>query len=177
MEAISATSVSPHNCEARYTKGVPEGPPAGKAAHLEGERGRAVTKKMGVGKARYLAVGASVLGTLLGGTATAQQPVRVESVVTIRYSGERDAFQGRVSSAEERCVRKRIVLLKKVVKDGPDRVLSRDVTNREGRYRMEGFRNPRGRFYAVARRKEVTPPGVVNPTTICTRSRSNRIRP
>ncbi len=136
-----------------------------------------MTERMGVGKARYLAVGVSVLGTLLGGTATAQQPVRVESVVTIRYSGERDAFQGRVSSAEERCVRNRKVLLKKVVKDGPNRVVGRDVTNREGRYRMDGFRSPRGRFFAVAKRKEVTPPGVVNPTTICTRSRSPRIRP
>jgi hypothetical protein len=132
---------------------------------------------MGVGKARYLAAGVCVLGTLLGGTATAQQPVRVESVVTIRYSGERDAFQGRVSSVEERCVRNRVVLLKKVVTDGPDQVVSRDVTNTEGRYRMGGFGNPRGRFYAVAKRKEVTPPGSINPTTICTRSRSPRIRP
>ncbi|MDP9068249.1 MAG: hypothetical protein M3N53_07890 [Actinomycetota bacterium] len=136
-----------------------------------------MTEETGVGRTVRLAAGITLFSMMLGGSAVSQQLVRVESVVTVRYSSEREAFRGRVSSSEQRCVRRRVVLLKKARRDRPDQALSRDVTNRRGRYHIGGFRNPRGRFYTVAKRKEITPPGVVNPTIICTRSRSATIRP
>ncbi|MDQ4144791.1 MAG: hypothetical protein M3198_13825 [Actinomycetota bacterium] len=101
---------------------------------------------------------------------------RVESAVTIIYSQRANAFRGTVSSAEDRCERDRKVLVKKVRK-GTNRLVASDLTGSQGRWRTGGFPSPRGRFYAVAKRKEITPPGVVNPTIICVRARSATIRP
>ncbi|MDP9405095.1 MAG: hypothetical protein M3O86_00615 [Actinomycetota bacterium] len=74
-------------------------------------------------------------------------------VVTIRYAAARDRFAGLVDTVgRRRCDTFRAVRVHRV-RDGADPVVGRDTTDRDGRWRVTGVPDARGRFYAVAAKK------------------------
>lgn len=97
----------------------------------------------------------------------------ITSRVSIRYREATDAFRGRVRSPSARCERKRLVIVKKV-RPGRDRRLGADVTNNKGRWRLGPFRDPDGRFYATARRKQFV--DQAGRSVVCRKARSRTIR-
>jgi hypothetical protein len=89
----------------------------------------------------------------------------VKSSITI--SG---TFEGRVRSSDAGCKRARTVIVKRV-KNGPDRVVGRDVTNDSGAYRVPA-QNPSGRFYALATKKA----DGASISRNCLKARSKKVR-
>jgi hypothetical protein len=95
----------------------------------------------------------------------------VNTKVTIAY--RKNAFRGAARSRNNRCERRRRVVVHKV-KKGRDGTVSQDLTNRRGRWKVRmGVR--RGRYYATVAAKTVA--GSNNRTIGCKRARSRRIRP
>jgi hypothetical protein len=96
----------------------------------------------------------------------------VDSRITIAH--RREGFLGRVSSRNNRCERRRRVVLKRV-KRGRDKTVSRDLTNRRGKWKIRMPNPRRGRYYATVNAKSFA--GRNNRTIRCKRARSRRIRP
>ena len=89
----------------------------------------------------------------------------VKSTMTITGS-----FEGRVPSSDASCEQLRKVVVKRV-KEGPDRVVGRDLTDQSGAFRVP-VQNPSGRFYAVATKKAGGAGGGGN----CPKKRSKKVR-
>lgn len=89
----------------------------------------------------------------------------VKSTITISGS-----FEGQVRSSDASCEQRRKVVVKRV-KEGPDRVVGRDVTDQSGAYRVP-VQNPSGRFYAVATKRAGGASGGGN----CLKARSKKVR-
>lgn len=89
----------------------------------------------------------------------------VRSTITISGS-----FEGQVRSSDAACEQGRKVVVKRI-KNGPDRVVGRDVTDQSGAYRVSA-QNPSGRFYAIATKKAGGASGGGN----CLKARSKKVR-
>ncbi|HEV3473314.1 MAG TPA: hypothetical protein VG408_08970, partial [Actinomycetota bacterium] len=72
--------------------------------------------------------------------------------VTLTYRSRDSRFQGTVASPSARCERGREVVLKKK-RPGKDRIVALDITDRTGRWKVGGFVDPEGAYYAVAKTK------------------------
>ena len=94
---------------------------------------------------------------------------RFETAVTIRYNRKArpPAFKGAVATDFEGCSNGRRIVLKKK-RPGKDRVVGRDLSNSKGNWKIVK-RRARGRYYAVAPRKQFE---VNNATVICNRDTS-----
>jgi hypothetical protein len=89
----------------------------------------------------------------------------VKSIVTITGT-----FEGQVRSSDASCEQGRQIIVRRS-KGGRDRVVGRDVTDQSGAYSVPA-QNPRGRFYAIAKRKAGAATGGGN----CLKARSKRVR-
>jgi hypothetical protein len=93
-----------------------------------------------------------------------------KSTITIKYSGKKKAFGGRVGSENADCRRARDVTVKKV-KKGNDATVGRTTTNARGVYTVPAPR-ARGRFYARVAKATVESG---EQTTTCKSARSEVI--
>jgi hypothetical protein len=94
---------------------------------------------------------------------------RFPTTVTIRYNRKASppAFKGAVATDFEGCSNQRRIILKKK-RPGRDRVVGRDLSNNKGNWAI-AKRRARGRFYAIAPRKQFEANGA---TVICNRDES-----
>ena len=90
--------------------------------------------------------------------------------VTIDYDRSPSDFEGDVKSGHGDCVGQRDVVLKKVRKGRPDKVVGRDTTNSRGEYRIP-VRDAHGRYYTVA--PKATHPQSNGDTVVCKRGESD----
>jgi hypothetical protein len=101
-------------------------------------------------------VAAGVAGVALIAPPSAAHTFTVDSRVSIGYGS--GAFSGRVNSSEGFCERWRVVKLYKF-SGGTYKVVKKDKTNREGRWRISYSDPGWGTFYALAVYKRKTTDG------------------
>lgn len=93
--------------------------------------------------------------------------------ITIEFKPTRKVFRGELHHRIGGCETGRLVLLRRKRSDA-DRTIGRDRSNARAAWRVAKRRSPRGRFYAVARRTQVTLSG--GETAQCPRLRSPLLR-
>jgi hypothetical protein len=110
----------------------------------------------------------------LAATATATRTVRIASNVSIaNHHGLH--FVGRVTSSNHACVEQRKVVLFRVIENGPDQALERDITSAQGRWSVEvsGFAGiSMSHFYAKVKRRS---DGTAGTIYVCQADRSRTI--
>jgi hypothetical protein len=110
----------------------------------------------------------------LAATATATRTVRIASKVSIaNHHGLH--FAGRVTSSNHACVEQRTVVLFRVIENGPDQALERDLTGAQGRWSVEvsGFAGiSMSHFYAKVKRRS---DGTAGTIYVCQPDRSRTI--
>ena len=100
-----------------------------------------------------IAVMAALVSISLVGVAVAHD-VKHDSLITFQVKkngGDPDTFEGKVSSASDKCVADREVLFYVVIPSG-DQVVGETTTDAEGNYSAPAYPEP-GTFYAVVTRK------------------------
>jgi hypothetical protein len=126
--------------------------------------------KRGGSTAVLVALFVLALTTAAGATRT----VRIPSKVSIANHHGLD-FAGRVKAPNHACVEQRKVVLFRVIENGPDQALGRDVTDSQGSWSVEvsGFAGiSLSHFYArVSRRSE----GTAGTIYVCQGDRSRTI--
>jgi hypothetical protein len=94
------------------------------------------------------------------------------SELTIRWNEERTLFKGRLTSDNPECIALRLVRVFKVRRGEKDKVVGVDLTNANGRWRVDKKR-ANGRYYARARASDIG--GYYGAGDTCGKARSGTI--